>query len=258
MKSILSRSEEVRLLDGAKSYVAYVNMSTSSDYVMPVVDSSLVGVVYIEHMLNEDVTDELLPASGNLESKYISKVVQFAEDNAAEDLMVILQEYRPAGTDVKVWARIKNASDIDDISNKHWFELSSSKSAVSSDINKENYIDTTYRIPAAMLSGGDIDAIQYTSSGNVAVFSCTEMVANTDYIIVEAGSTDFTDFGSANNDVGTSFTATAPGTGDGRISFADDIVYTRFSEFQIKIGMASSNRAIYPKASKLRAIALQR
>jgi hypothetical protein len=84
------------------------------------------------------------------------------------------------------------------------------------------------------------------------------MIANTDYFIVSAGSTDFTDYGAANNDVGTVFTATGPSDGDGTVSANEEIIYTRFNEFQIKIGLLASNRAVYPKISSLRAIALQR
>jgi hypothetical protein len=215
------------------------------------------GNVFTYNQLNDDITDENLTFGGALESKFISQPIQLTEDNAAEDLMIMLQEYRPETTDVKVWARLKSSSDLESIFVKDWFELTASKTAVSSSTNKENYIDTTYQIPAERLTG-DGGAVQYTLSGNLAVISATEMVANTDYIIDTPGTTDFTEVGAANNDVGTVFTANGAATGTGTVSLADDIIYTRFTEFQIKIGMLGSNRAVYPKASQLRAIALQR
>jgi hypothetical protein len=257
VKNILSRSEEVRLLNGEKSFKINATLSTTSDYLTPVLDATLMGNVFTLNQLNNDTTDENLTFGGALESKFISQVIQLTEDNAAEDLMVLLQEYRPETTDVKVWARLKSSSDLENIRVKDWFELTASKTAVSSSTNKENYIDTTYQIPAERLTG-DGGAVQYTLSGNLAVINATEMVANTEYVIDTVGTTDFTEFGAANNEVGLVFTATSPATGTGTVSLADDIIYTRFTEFQIKVGMLGSNRAVYPKASQLRAIALQR
>jgi hypothetical protein len=257
VRNILSRSEEVRLLNGEKSFKINTALSTTSDYLTPILDATLMGNVFTLNQLNNDTTDENLTFGGALESKFISQVIQLTEDNAAEDLMVLLQEYRPETADVKVWARIKSSSDLENILVKDWFELTASKTAVSSSTNKENYIDTTYQIPAEKLTG-DGGAVQYTLSGNLAVISATEMVANTEYVIDTVGTTDFTEFGAANNEVGLVFTATAPATGTGTVSLASDIIYTRFTEFQIKVGMLGSNRAVYPKASQLRAIALQR
>ena len=257
VKSILSRSEEIRLLSGEKSFKIGAALSTTSDYLTPVIDSTLMGNVFTLNQLNNDTTDENLTFGGALESKFISQVIQLTDDNAAEDLMVLLQEYRPDTTDVKVWAKIKSNSDTESILVKDWFELTATKTAVSSSTNKENYIDTTYQIPAEMLTG-DSNAVQYTLSGNLAVIDATEMVANTDYIIDTVGTTDFTDFGAANNVVGETFTATGPATGTGRVSLASDVIYTRFTEFQLKVGMLGSNKAVYPKASQIRAIALQR
>lgn len=257
VKNILSRSDEVRFLNGEKSFQIVATLNSSTDFLTPILDSSLMGVVLTENQLNDDVTGETLPTGGNLLSKYISRVVRLTDVNSAEDLNILLQEYRPASTDVKVWARLKSNGDVRDISDVRWFEMSSSKTAVSSSVNTENYIDTTYTIPQEMLTG-DQCAVQYTESGNLAVFSGSEMVANTEYTIVSSGTTDFTDYGAANNDTGTTFTATGPSDGTGTVSFASDLIYTRFNEFQIKIGMYGSNAAIYPKASSLRAIALQK
>jgi hypothetical protein len=172
---------------------------------------------------------------------------------------VQLQEYRPEGTAIQVWARIKNNTDITDINDRPWFEMSAIKSAVSSSVNKDNFIDTTYIVPAEFLTGeGDTGVIQYTTSGNPAVINGSAMEASDDYIIVKTGSTDFTDFGAGSNVVGVTFTATGPSDGDGTVSPVVESIYSRYSEFQIKIGMSSTNKAIYPRASRLRAIALQK
>ena len=46
-------------------------------------------------------------------------------------------------------------------------------------------------------------------------YASSDLVKDTDYRIVTAGTTDFTAIGAANNNVGTVFTATGPGTGTG-------------------------------------------
>jgi hypothetical protein len=259
VKNVLSRSEEVRLLSGAKSLSINASITSESDYISPVLDEAIAGLVLAGNQLNNDTTGELLPKGGNLSSKYISKIIELSDDNIAEDLLVQLQEHRPAGTGIQVWARIKSNADVTDINSRPWFEMAAVKSAVSSSLNRENFIDTTYRVPEEYLTGeGETKVIQYTTSGNPAVISGSGMSANTDYIIVSTGSTDFTDFGAGSNVVGITFTATGPSDGDGTVSPASEEIYTRFSEFQLKIGMSSTNKAIYPRASSLRAIALQK
>jgi hypothetical protein len=262
VKNILSRSEEVRLLNGEKSFVFKPTLTTTNTYLSPMIDKTLMGGVFTYNLLNANTTGELNAVGGALESKYLSKIISLDDDNTAEDLIVQVAEYRPETTDVKVYARIKSKFDVEDIYQKPWFELTTSKTAVSSSLNKENYIDTTYQLPAS-LKTGTFNEVQYTLSGNPAVLPTSEMVDGEEYIIVTTGTTDFTDFGAANNDVNTIFTAnnvagaTEAQLGNGTISFASDVVYTGYNQVQIKIGMIGTNRAVYPKASQLRAIALQ-
>ena len=256
VKNILSRSEEVRLLSGQKSFIFKPTLRSTNTYLSPMVDKTLMGGVFTYNLLNDDTTGENLAVGGNLESKYLSRIITLDDDNTAEDLLVKLAEYRPATTNVKVWARIKNKYDFEDIDDKNWIELATSKAAVSSDLNKENYIDTTYNFPAEFKTG-TFNEVQYTLSGNPAVIPATEMVANTEYTIVSLGTTDFTEFGAANNEVNLTFTANGAGFGTGTVSYASDVVYTGYNQVQIKIGMIGSNRAVYPKAAQLRAIALQ-
>jgi hypothetical protein len=259
VKNVLSRSEEVRLLSGAKSLSIDASITSESEYLSPVLDEAILGVVLTGNQLNNDTTGELLPKGGNLNSKYISKIIELSDDNIAEDLLVQLQEYRPEGTAIQVWARIKNNADITELNDRPWFEMYSSKNAVSSSVNRDNFIDTTYTVPVEFLTGeGDTGVIQYTTSGNPAVIEGSGMTASTNYIIVTTGSTDFTDFGAGSNVVGDTFTATGPSDGNGTVSPAIEEIYSRYSEFQLKIGMSSTNTAIYPRASSLRAIALQK
>lgn len=164
-KRILSRSKEVELLGGEKSFRIVGEISTTSNYVSPMLDDDLMNAVFITNICNDDDADEDLPANGLLESKYISKVITLAENQDAEDLLVFLKEYRPPGADVKVWVRIKNKYDIQNIKEKDWVALEPTKSRVSSVSNKSDFVDATYSIPVSMLTG-TFDEIQYEYDGN--------------------------------------------------------------------------------------------
>jgi hypothetical protein len=56
---------------------------------------------------------------------------------------------------------------------------------------------------------------EYTGTGSE--ITVDNIVATEEYFITEVGSTDFTEIGAPNNDVGTVFTATGPGTGTGTV-----------------------------------------
>jgi len=58
-------------------------------------------------------------------------------------------------------------------------------------------------------------APEYTGDGSE--ITVDNIVATEEYFITEVGNTDFTEIGASNNNVGTVFTATGPGTGTGTV-----------------------------------------
>lgn len=163
---IRSRSEEISELAGDKSVKITANVSSDSSYLSPVLDAGLTGVVYIMNQLNDDANTENLSVGGALDSKYISQIIQLDEDFESEDIMAFVAEYRPDTTDVKVYARIKSKYDFENIQDKEWFELETTKAAVSSSSNKENYIDTQYTIPEELKTGADGEVQYVSGDGN--------------------------------------------------------------------------------------------
>lgn len=81
--------------------------------------------------------------------------------------------------------------------------------------NTRNKVEVLVPMKVSASDAGDVGAI---------VIAATAMVADGVYTIVTAGDTDFTAVGAANNDVGTTFTATDAGTGTGTVAVADDSV----------------------------------
>ena len=62
-------------------------------------------------------------ANGLAKSKYVSKVIKFAQDKYAEDIVVYLTGYRPAGTEIKVYAKVHNAADRESFQSNAWTPL---------------------------------------------------------------------------------------------------------------------------------------
>ena len=62
-------------------------------------------------------------SNGLAKAKYLSKIINFAQDKYAEDITVFLTGYRPAGTEIRVYAKIHNAADREPFSTKAWTPL---------------------------------------------------------------------------------------------------------------------------------------
>jgi hypothetical protein len=165
--AIKSRSTEVSSYSSVPSTQFNAQFSTTSRFVSPVMDTSVYNSVFVENIINEDVTNENNPSGGNLLNKYISKIVTLAEGQDAEDLMVMLSAYMPPTTDVKVWMKIINNEDTSEtIESKPWIEMQRrSTDLISSLSNRSEFISLTYDIPQNYLTGPNQE-VQYTSSGS--------------------------------------------------------------------------------------------
>lgn len=161
-KTLLSRSQELASLGGEPSSDTRITMFTASEYVSPVVDANRAHAVYVHNRINNDITGESGQFGGNLVNKYISKTVTLAEGQDAEDVIVALSLYRPPNTDVYVWMKMKHREDGDTFEDKNWIQLVPSADRFSSATNEENFIETTYSLPASVLNDG---IFEYVSNG---------------------------------------------------------------------------------------------
>lgn len=105
---------------------------------------------------------------GNLENKYISRIVTLADGQDAEDVQVFLSAYRPPSTDVKVWIRIMAVDDLDTFTNIPWIELGKTGNDLFSSIaNRNDFREFRYGFPNAFLTGtlgGATNVVQYRNS----------------------------------------------------------------------------------------------
>jgi hypothetical protein len=144
---VLSRSVEVDTSKSSnlfgtlrKSVVANLNITVSTDekdrFSVPYATSREMDFYFYQNDINNTYTetrtvglssiaeyDTETGPNGLAKSKYISKVINFAQDKYAEDIVVYLTGYRPAGTQIKVYAKIHNAADRESFGSKAWTPL---------------------------------------------------------------------------------------------------------------------------------------
>lgn len=200
--AVYSRTTELASYSGNRTSQLRVNMSTTSDYMSPVIDLGRSHGVFIDNIINNDVTGETNPTGGNLLNKYISKTITLAEGQDAEDLQVILTAYRPPNTDVRVWVKILHAEDSDSFNNvRGWIELDKTDSTIYSALaNRNDFKEFTFGFPTSYMTG-PLGQVQYTNSQNIK--------------------------------------------------------FTGYKYFAIKIGLTGTSSAVVPRVADLRAIALQ-
>lgn len=144
---ILSRSVEVDTAKSSnlfgerrKSVVANLNIAVSTAekdrFTVPYATTRELDFYFYQNDINNVYTetrtvglssianyDTETGPNGLAKSKYISKVIKFAEDKYAEDIVVYLTGYRPAGTEIRVYAKVHNASDREPFNSKAWTPL---------------------------------------------------------------------------------------------------------------------------------------
>ena len=144
---ILSRSVEVDTSkssnlfgDRRKSVVANLNIAVSSAEIdrfsVPYATTRELDFYFYQNDINNVYTetrtvglssiasyDTETGANGLAKSKYLSKVIRFAQDKYAEDIVVYLTGYRPAGTEIKVYVKVHNAADRESFQSKAWTPL---------------------------------------------------------------------------------------------------------------------------------------
>jgi hypothetical protein len=142
---VLSRSSEFAestgpFSGGAKSAnlvmtIKYTGPQNLLSFESPSMNIADINIATTQWIINNDATDEHTQY-GNTISKHISKTLTFGEGNSAEDIRVIYNAYRPAGTDVQCFAKIINSEDPDAFDEKSWTKLELKSSSEFSETNQ--------------------------------------------------------------------------------------------------------------------------
>lgn len=163
-QQILSRSQEISLIAGASSNQFRMNFSSSSNFVSSAIDVSRTHSAYVHNLINSDTTGETDPAGGNLINKYISRTVTLGEDQDAEDLKIYITAYKPPGTDIKVFAKLKNSVDPDPFDSRNYIELDVVNDTVSSLVDRNDFRAFEFKLPDSSLTG-PLGEVEYISNG---------------------------------------------------------------------------------------------
>lgn len=174
---VLSRSQEVEgsSLYGTekKSMVAKVDLQvtgTGNAFTAPFIDCDDLDLIIKKHEVNSDILvdrvyvsaanssysytitdyDTEIDRNGDADSKYISKKVSFASGVYAEDLKVFMAAYRPAGTEIRVYAKLHNSADVEPFDIKAWtpLTLEQNNNKYSNENDVTDLIEYTFGLPA--------------------------------------------------------------------------------------------------------------
>jgi hypothetical protein len=219
-KKVFGKTGESSLVpvDGSNKSVVLKGLFSSDDpLVSPVIDTTRTNGIVIENIINNDTTDEHKETGQSL-VRYITRPVELTEGNEAEDLKVFIHAWKPAGTEVDVYARIHNPSDSEGINDKDFTPLTRLNTG---DVNSDS-VDVS-----------DFIEFEYGFSSNT----------DGQGFLVTANS--HARLNSSNNEV------VAYRSGDGSI-------HHTYKTFAIKIVLTSTGTNIVPLVRDMRAIALQK
>lgn len=177
-----SRSHEVQngatLFNNSKSFDVAMSFTTANEYVSPYASEESLDVFVNRYVINNSAEDEY-KSTGNAISRYVSKRVVLADGQDAEDLRAYITGYKPANTDIKVYAKIVNGVDSEPFDDKYWTELElvTDKGILSNPYNRDDVKEFEYKIPTYH-SGIAANGL-YTTTFGSAVITGTGTVVNT-------------------------------------------------------------------------------
>lgn len=154
-------------IENNKSLVYDVTMTTLSNWLSPVIDTTRIHSIYVKNVVNNDSTNENGTSGGNALARYITRKVTLGEDQDAEDLLVYLSAYKPVLSNIKVYAKLLHNEDSDLFDDVSWRELVlNSKQFYSDSQNKNDFKEFTYKLNEADLGGENLE-YEYVNSNGV-------------------------------------------------------------------------------------------
>lgn len=141
-------------------------MRTGTNYLSPVIDTDKMHCIAVANIINNDSTGETNPNGGNAKAKYLHKKVVLRDNQDAEDLQVRFSAYYPSTSQIKVYYKILNTEDGSILNDIDWTEMESTKTSYSNIENMKDFIEYSYVIPTAQLTGPN-EEVQYTNPDGI-------------------------------------------------------------------------------------------
>ena len=196
--TIKSKSNEISGTTITKSLVLRHELSAKSRYTAPMIDLQSQGLLIYENIINNVTTNEHITNSGSSKSKYVSRVVTLADGMDAEDIKVFVNAYRPANTDIKVYAKVLNAADTKSLDDTDWSPLQATqnKNLFSSDVERKDIVEYGFEFldtPETTSKVGQIETFANTKVSGIGTLFDADYSAG-DLIKIEGAntSTDYT------------------------------------------------------------------
>lgn len=278
---IASRSNEITEMDGDKSFRLELNLDTETSMLSPSIDAGTFFIVSYENIVNNDSNNEYL-SNGSALSRWTSKVVQLADGQESEDVRVYLTAYRPSGTDIEVYVKLKNDADAESFNTKYWTKLERQADVLSDGSNRNNTVEIEYRLPArpeTVLLDGVVSVANASANvaGNGTTFS--DDLAAGDSVLIGNGSDYFiTSVDEVTSNTAVVLNTNAPFSADGAtierlvephtafrnpqndnvVSYinVDGAQFDEFKFFAVKIVLKSESTHVVPHVRDMRALAL--
>ena len=279
-----------------------VSASNTGLFYAPTIEKDNIDIYTLQNIISNTYTtvdangvtiDTEVGGNGIAASRYIATKVTFANNRFAEDIRVYMTAYRPANTELKVYARVHNSADPEAFDDKAWTPLIYVENGTkfSSTENENDFIEFELGLPnyhesaANSTWNGTLPGVYTTELSNniiAATDDPTTYVANNDlikiynplipedYIVAIANTVSATNIvlGTAisnNNLVGTGFVvdrlkyknvAFNNITNDNvaRYYSSSLVEYDKFDSMQIKIVMLSDTTYKVPKVDQIQVI----
>ena len=175
-KIVAGATKTANTHSGNKTLSLQTTMSTNNDRVSPIFDLGRAkSLVLVKNIVNNTANNEF-GNYGKANAKYISKKVVLADGQDAEDIRVILDAYKPAGTDVQVWVRVQNEYDEEDYEDKHYTKLTSATTEKrdSSITDLEDFVEMEFNFPTSNDSTTQFSAFANTNNSSIVEYRSRE------------------------------------------------------------------------------------
>ena len=265
------------------------DVSSNNDFVNPFIEPEIINSHFSKYVINNDYTDEHTNY-GNAYSKHITTKVTFNNERQAEDLLVYLTAYRPAGTDLKVFARIHNRLDSDAFDDKDWtlLEEVDGVGVFSSSTDTTDFVELTYNFtnsPNTDMRLTGTGELANTTTSTITGLANTGEIAVNDLVKISQPLFAANSYAIAvvNNIINTTaFNMTGPIANNGLVGTGlivekistykhqafndvlnDNIVkyyneemvpFNTYDSFQVKVVFLSNNESLVPKVDDIRSI----
>lgn len=123
IKSVVPAS----LNSGNSTLKVTATFNSDNDAVSPAIDTARIGVTMVKNVINNNSNNETGNAGGQAVAKYITKAIQLADGFDAGNLSVIIDVYKPADTNVKVYYKALPISSSSSLANQPWVEMNLEK-----------------------------------------------------------------------------------------------------------------------------------